>query len=318
MAMKLVLQRGQVACRASSSRSAVSRIKPFQGSRVQPRHFVATRAAEPAGAASAEFEEQPLIQDEEEVAEERVVLDDDARLALQTAQEVMATFALEAVIEAEMVEEGDEDAEAILSRAADLVESGLDAASGPLDRQTAAAALLVADSIQDISVLKEDEIEDFQSAAGFFKYDEEEMNAVTEEQRAAVAPLKLTRQELSSLVPQDWSTLNVDWFTNKKDENVPLPEYRLTFLWQEKNIGVAVDQVYSRGQTSPLTGYFFWPRKDAWDQLQADLATRSWVTQRDQIVLLNKLTEVINYWQDNTTKHSVEEARAAFKDCTFA
>ena len=45
---------------------------------------------------------------------------------------------------------------------------------------------------------------------------------------------------------QDWDTINIDWFTSKKDDKIPLPEFKLTFLWQEKNIAVAVDQVYSR------------------------------------------------------------------------
>jgi 30S ribosomal protein 3 len=45
---------------------------------------------------------------------------------------------------------------------------------------------------------------------------------------------------------QNWSDTNVDWFTSSAEEKISLPDYRLTFLWQEKNIAVAVDQVYSR------------------------------------------------------------------------
>ena len=30
---------------------------------------------------------------------------------------------------------------------------------------------------------------------------------------------------------QDWDTINVDWFTNRKEENIPLPEYKLNFIW---------------------------------------------------------------------------------------
>lgn len=37
----------------------------------------------------------------------------------------------------------------------------------------------------------------------------------------------------------------MDWFTSRKEEKIPLPEYKLSFLWQEKNIAVAVDQVGS-------------------------------------------------------------------------
>jgi 30S ribosomal protein 3 len=34
-------------------------------------------------------------------------------------------------------------------------------------------------------------------------------------------------------------------------------------------------------------------------------------------VLLNRLTEVINYWQEQETKHTLDEAKAAFADCSF-
>lgn len=35
------------------------------------------------------------------------------------------------------------------------------------------------------------------------------------------------------------------------------------------------------------------------------------------MLLLNKTTEVINFWQDEGVKHSVEEAREKFDDCHF-
>lgn len=36
----------------------------------------------------------------------------------------------------------------------------------------------------------------------------------------------------------------------------------------------------SQGQVSPLTEYFFWPRKDAWDELRIALEARPWVPER--------------------------------------
>lgn len=38
----------------------------------------------------------------------------------------------------------------------------------------------------------------------------------------------------------------------------------------------------------------------------------------DRIILLNRLTQLINFWQDEEVKHTVEEARAEFPDCAFA
>ncbi len=58
------------------------------------------------------------------------------------------------------------------------------------------------------------------------------------------APVSLTF--LSTNVLQDWDQINVDFFSNKRDENIPLPEFRLNILWMEKNLAVAIDQVYSR------------------------------------------------------------------------
>lgn len=38
---------------------------------------------------------------------------------------------------------------------------------------------------------------------------------------------------------------------------------------------------------------------------------------RERVLLLNKTTEVINFWQDEGEKHTVEEARQKFDDCHF-
>jgi|AntDeeMinimDraft_4_1070355.scaffolds.fasta_scaffold127561_1 30S ribosomal protein 3 len=44
----------------------------------------------------------------------------------------------------------------------------------------------------------------------------------------------------------------------------------------------------------------------------------NFATLRDNVTLLNRVTEVINYWQDGEVKHSIEEARALFPDCQFS
>ena len=92
--------------------------------------------------------------------------------------------------------------------------------------------------------------------------------------------------------------------------------YALNFLWLDKNIAVAVDQVFGRGHRSPVTEYYLWPRVDAWEELKAVLEDKGWVGEREKVVLLNRCTEVINFWQDEN-KHSVQEARKKFPDCHF-
>jgi len=48
-------------------------------------------------------------------------------------------------------------------------------------------------------------------------------------------------------------------------------------------------QVYARGNSSPLTEYFVWPRKDAWEELKLALEARPWISDKDKILLLNRL-----------------------------
>nr|ABK23386.1 unknown [Picea sitchensis]ABK23962.1 unknown [Picea sitchensis] len=71
----------------------------------------------------------------------------------------------------------------------------------------------------------------------------------------------------------------------------------LKFIWLEKNIGLALDQVVPGHGTISLSPYYFWPRKDAWEELKAKLESISWVSQKRTIILLNQATDIINLWQ---------------------
>lgn len=93
-------------------------------------------------------------------------------------------------------------------------------------------------------------------------------------------------------------------------------KFSLSFLWLEKNIAVSVDQVVGHNHRSPLTEYFFWPRSDAWEDLKAALEAKPWIDEREKVLMLNRCTEVINFWQDEN-KHSINEARTKFADCKF-
>lgn len=110
-----------------------------------------------------------------------------------------------------------------------------------------------------------------------------------------------------------------------------------------------------------MTEYYFWPRKDAWEELKVALEAKPWISARyavsrlpswisrmrikcsldldvwptlsglniafqhlmnampcrDKILLLNRTTEVINFWQTEGQKPSLEQAAAAFPDCVF-
>ncbi|XP_055828316.1 30S ribosomal protein 3, chloroplastic-like [Solanum dulcamara] len=77
------------------------------------------------------------------------------------------------------------------------------------------------------------------------------------------------------------------------------PRLVLKFIWMEKNIGISLDQVIPGHGTIPLSPYYFWPRKDAWEELKVMLESKPWISQKQTIILLNQATDIINLWQQS-------------------
>ncbi|KAG7036736.1 30S ribosomal protein 3, chloroplastic, partial [Cucurbita argyrosperma subsp. argyrosperma] len=77
------------------------------------------------------------------------------------------------------------------------------------------------------------------------------------------------------------------------------PRLVLKFIWMEKNIGIGLDQMIPGHGTIPLSPYYFWPRKDAWEELKVLLESKPWISQKQMIILLNQATDIINLWQQD-------------------
>lgn len=312
----------QTAQRASSAVRRASRPAPFtaavpKGLKQQHKALVVRAAAEDAAAL------QPSS----------------GNVYPEDVQRAVADALMVAELEKEFIagEAGSEETVRYLSAvAADKFEAFLDAAADGSSASVVEAVVSEAAEVADPQAVEVEPIEEFAPAASpddgndpLALYDNETAVGM----RQLVQAAKLSKEELvEGMVPDDWDQTTIDWFSNKKSGDVPLPTYKLNFLWLGKNIAVAVDQVYARGAQSPLTEYFVWPRRDAWDELRVALEAKPWITDRDRIVLLNRLTEVINFWQETVAfeaeeggaaaaeqqpRPTIDEARTMFPDCSF-
>ncbi|CAK7344391.1 unnamed protein product [Dovyalis caffra] len=76
------------------------------------------------------------------------------------------------------------------------------------------------------------------------------------------------------------------------------PRVVLKFIWMEKVIGIALNQVIPGHGTIPLSPYYFWPKEDAWEQLRLLLEGKPWISLKQMHVLLNQATDIIELWQE--------------------
>ncbi|KAM7280647.1 hypothetical protein ACFE04_007781 [Oxalis oulophora] len=82
-------------------------------------------------------------------------------------------------------------------------------------------------------------------------------------------------------------------------KSIARPRLVLKFLWMQKDIGIALDQTIPGHGTIPLSPYYFWPRKDAWEELKLLLESKTWIPPMQRVILLNQATDIINLWQES-------------------
>lgn len=124
--------------------------------------------------------------------------------------------------------------------------------------------------------------------------------------RLSARELIVSASSAAGAIAEDASTENTatDYPQEKEKLGVvvkPMEKLRLVlkFIWMEKNIGLALDQAIPGHGTIPLSPYYFWPRKDAWEELKVLLESKPWISQKQMIILLNQATDIINLWQQS-------------------
>ena len=86
---------------------------------------------------------------------------------------------------------------------------------------------------------------------------------------------------------------------------------KLKVLWLEDSIGIALAQSNSNNESINLTPYYFWPKNDAWEQLQFELNSKEWISSSYRITTLNKISEIMARWKQQkkfkTTSATISE-----------
>merc|ERR1711871_138379 len=137
---------------------------------------------------------------------------------------------------------------------------------------------------------------------GFINMDADPSTLISDLREGETAEMEGLRQ------PATWDEYKLFLAETEGPQTAPVQTtYGLNVLWLEKNIALAVDEIYPGNQRIPLTTFHLWPQTDAWEDIKSLLETKSWVQERDVINVLNQATEVINFWQEEKTTADARE-----------
>jgi hypothetical protein len=89
-----------------------------------------------------------------------------------------------------------------------------------------------------------------------------------------------------------------------------MEKFLLYFGVAKRYIKIALAQRTGKG-VLPLTKFYSWPIRDAWEDMKLFLETQKWISSMESVYLLNTFTQVINYW-DKEDKEGKKIARDVF------
>nr|YP_009968217.1 ORF171 [Cyanidiococcus yangmingshanensis]QMX77318.1 ORF171 [Cyanidiococcus yangmingshanensis]UNJ15933.1 putative ribosomal protein 3 [Cyanidioschyzonaceae sp. 3]WDB00376.1 putative ribosomal protein 3 [Cyanidiococcus yangmingshanensis] len=76
-------------------------------------------------------------------------------------------------------------------------------------------------------------------------------------------------------------------------------QLKLKVVSSKQLLAMAVDQLLTPTDKMPVTGYYFWPRTDAWNLLKTELESKIWIWPSERKKILDEATYVINHWQNH-------------------
>jgi 30S ribosomal protein 3 len=97
-----------------------------------------------------------------------------------------------------------------------------------------------------------------------------------------------------------------------------MKNFSLKVLWLDNSIAFSLDQSININFI-PLTEFYFWPQKDAWELIKLYLEGLNWISHEEAVFLLNRITEIINIWQTRSDLGSsnINNLKILFPDVCF-
>jgi len=90
-------------------------------------------------------------------------------------------------------------------------------------------------------------------------------------------------------------------------------QLKLKIIWIKDCLALAIDQL-TTDECYSLTPYYFWPKTDAWEQINLELDSKLWITQEEKIKILKTTSDVMNYWLLYRNIKTVEDFKSRFQE----